>query len=209
MDNVMNNTMSEEDKNTIDACMSRFIVANVIAILTELRADREGNIKNAEIDKRITTKSVNAIYLLNGFTLIDMKFKTKDRNEMLSFRTFFNAFIERKSETVKKQEMKDYMLVFDFITASEQEEKTYRTSMYDPVMCFAEEVNNDYVLHFLFQTDHLDFNIEDIDPMAIKAELQYVQNQIEEEGISKTSSSSDLDEDENEDTEESYFTDDM
>lgn len=201
--------MSEEDKRTIDACMDRFMISDVVATLKELRSDDGTSVRHADIDQRVTTATTNKISLLNNFTLIDLKFKTKDRHEMLSFRTFFNAYIDRKTEATKNQDMKDYMLVFDFISADEKEETAYRTTMFDPIMCFMEEINNDYVLHILFETNKLDFYVEKYDAMELKAMIEYAQVQAEEEGKKFTSSSSELDEDENAENDDPYYIDNM
>lgn len=200
--------MSEEDRQTISDCMGHLFHADVMATLIEMRSDDNETIRRAEIDRRITTASINKLMLLDQFAIVDMKFKVDGRHDAMSFRSFFQSYADRKTEIVRKQLMKDYDIMYDFIYANEEEKKIYRTTFRNPVMSLMEEVNDDFILHTIVPIDNLDFLIDDYDPFRVQGELQYMQVMIEEQGNKGSSSSSEIDDD-GEDEEDSYFIDNM
>ncbi len=194
-------------------CLKKITTADALISLREFRmtdgVGENGELPFVEVDSRASSRSTNELLLLDKFCALNMKFQTKDRNEMLSLKSFFNAYTSRQTEALSKGTGKFYQMSFEMISKNEEAEIAYRTILNMPLMCFQEEYNGDYILHFLFETENVSFRKERYSEYDLKAELQYEEAQREEAQIKGNSLSSDLEEDDDNNTDDEYYINNM
>ena len=185
-----------EHDRVVNECFKKIATASVVLTLTEARFNPAAGVKTIKIDERAVTNTANALYTTEDMYFFDMKFETKDRNSAMAFRMLYKSYLERQTEELKKDSNKRYLLSFDAIHMDDHTDVSHRVEMINPILCVMEEYNTDYILHMVFLRDHVNFYEEEIDNYKIEEELQYEMIQEEEAGIRGSSSSSEMDEDE-------------
>lgn len=197
MEAVKSETLKEaQQRRIVEACFKKVTTAAVVTTLTEARFNTSEGVKTIKVDERTSINSVNALYTTEDMYFFDMKFETKDRNTAMALRMLYKSYLERQTEELKKDSNKRYLLSFDAIHLEESTQIALRVEMVNPVLCVMEEENTDYILHLVFLRDHVNFYEERVDAYAVEQQLQYEQIQEEEAGDAYSSSSSELDDEE-------------
>lgn len=198
MSNHINKANQEEIQRIANICFKKAAAADIVLTLSEVRYSTQGAPKVHDLDERISTKPSNRLYVTDDFFYLDMRFETKDKNEALAFRALYKSFLDRQTQEFLKDSLKRYLLTYELVSIDKDKEVAYRTQLINPCMCFMEEYNNDYLLHLIFVKDNVSFFEEKIDSYKIEEQIHYEQVQEEESGIPHSSSSSELDENDEE-----------
>gem|GEM_PF-4447740 len=200
---------TEDQKRIMNICLDKMISSSAVITLNEIRfTDPEAKDANTvEIDSRVSKNGKPQIYVMDKFVAMDIRYLTKDRNEMLSIRTVFRAYIERQTEAVKEDKGRLYQMVWNMTYVDEANSMIYRTMLINPVLCFMEEYNGDYVLHLLFDSENIAFFENPYDKVRLQAELQYEEVSRIEAAMKHSSSSSEMDD--NDDTDSYYIDEDV